>query len=35
MSVVQTFKKVQTIQKVNFVRNNNNNNNNNNNFTQL
>ena len=33
MSVVQTFKKVQTIQKVNFVRNNNNNNNNN--FTQL
>ena len=34
MSVVQTFKKVQTIQKVNFVRNNNNNNNNNN-FTQL
>ena len=34
MSVAQTFKKVQTIQKVNFVRNNNNNNNNNN-FTQL
>ena len=40
MGVVQTFRKAQTIQKVNFVvrnnnNSNNNNNNNNNNWTQL